>query len=113
RDVPFLPAENTAGLAEHRTRVDKLVGTIQNDVTSVLGPEVPQAQRQEADLAVKKVRAKRSEALKRDQEYPKPLAMSVYDGPVVERRGNIPYHPLPEDRRGPTHDVFILTGGTP
>jgi mono/diheme cytochrome c family protein len=112
RDVPFLPAENTAGLEEQRRRFDALQKTIAADVTSALPPDAPKAQRDEAELAIRKLRQKRTEHFKREQEYPKPLAMSVYDGPPIERRVNIAYHPLPKNRSGPTQDVFILTGGS-
>jgi hypothetical protein len=111
RDVPFLPEENTAGLADHRQRVQTLLGTVPADITAALPPDAPKAVRDEADLAIRKLRQKRSDHLKREQEYPKPLAMSVYDGPPIERRVNQPYHALPKNRTGPPQDVHILTGG--
>jgi mono/diheme cytochrome c family protein len=112
RDVPFLPTENLTGLEAARDRVERLMKTVPKDVVSALGPGASPKEREEAELAVVKVRAKRNDALQRDRQMFKPLAMSVYDGPPFERRSNQPYHPLPSNRHGSVPAVHILTGGS-
>ncbi|HTK77782.1 MAG TPA: PSD1 and planctomycete cytochrome C domain-containing protein [Gemmataceae bacterium] len=112
RDAPFLPAENTAGLNEFRRRIERLTGSMSNDLKLTFGPDATDQEKKEAELALRKLREKRRQALEREREYPKPLAMSLYDGPPIERRSPQPYHPVPKDRRGAVQEVFVLTGGS-
>lgn len=114
RDAPFLPAENTAGLEAGRERVETQAQDTTDALQLVLPPEATEQQRAEAPLALKKLYEKRKQALEREAQRFRPLAMSVYDGPFLERRSNQPYHPLPKpkDREGEAQEVFILTGGS-
>jgi mono/diheme cytochrome c family protein len=112
RDAPFLPAENTAGLDAFRQRVERLIGTMSNDLKLAFGPDVTEQERKEGELALRKLREKRRQTLERQRQYPKPLAMSVYDGPPIDRRSPQPYHAMPKDRRGAVQEVFVLTGGS-
>jgi mono/diheme cytochrome c family protein len=112
RDAPFLPGENAAGLDAFRRRIDRLIGSMANDLKLAFGPDATDQERNEAELALRKLREKRRQALEREREYPRPLAMSVYDGPPIDRRSPQPYHAMPKDRRGAVQEVSILAGGS-
>jgi len=112
RDAPFLPAENTAGLDAFRRRIERLIGTMSNDLKLTFGSDATDQERKEGELALRKLREKRRQTLEREREYPRPLAMSVYDGPPIDRRSPQPYHAMPKDRRGALQEVFVLTGGS-
>jgi hypothetical protein len=112
RDAPFLPGENTAGLDAFRDRIERLIRTMSNDLKLAFGPDATDQERKEAELALRKLWEKRRQALEREREFPRPLAMSVYDGPPIDRRSPQPYHAMPKDRRGAVQDVFVLTGGS-
>ncbi|HEX6985328.1 MAG TPA: DUF1549 domain-containing protein, partial [Planctomycetaceae bacterium] len=113
RDAPFLPEENTSGLEEGRKRVESLMKD-EDALRLVHAPDATPQQREEAELALKKLDKKREEAFQREAQRFKQLAMSVYNGPPFERRSNQPYHPLPKpkDRTGAPQEVFVLAGGS-
>lgn len=114
RDAAFLAEENTAGLEEGRGRVETLSRDTADALRLVHAPDATPQQREEAPLALKKLYEKRKQAFDRDAQRFKPLAMSVYSGPPIERRSNNPYHPLPKPmaRKGEPQEVFVLTGGS-
>jgi mono/diheme cytochrome c family protein len=112
RDAPFLPPENRHGLTEGAARVERLLASKNQDLRLVHEPTDTPQQREEAQLTLKKVLEKRNQAFLHEAQRYKPLAMSVYDGPLNVRNVNLPYHPLPKDRSGPTPDVFVLAGGS-
>jgi len=113
RDVPFIAAENLNGIDEERARVESLLED-KDALRLVHAPDATAQQRDEAALALKKLGQKRQQSLEREQQRFKPLAMSVYDGPPIERRSNVAYHPLPKPmaRKGDPQEVFILAGGS-
>jgi len=114
RDAPFLAEENTAGMEEGRGRVEALSQDTADALRLVHAPDATAQQREEAPLALKKLYEKRKQAWDREAQRFKPLAMSVYSGPPIERRSNNPYHPLPKPmaRKGEPQEVFVLTGGS-
>ncbi len=113
RDVPFLASENTSGMEAGRARVESLRED-KDSIRPVHASDATPQQREEAELALKKLEQKRQQSLEREQQRFKPLAMSVYDGPPIERRSNVAYHPLPKPmaRKGAPQEVFILAGGS-
>lgn len=111
-DVPFLPNENTKGMEEERERIVKLQASLSKDLQLVFGPEATDKEREESAVALKKILAKRKEYLDRQAQRFKPLAMSVYNGPLNVRNANISYQPPPKSRQGEVQPVSILIGGS-
>jgi hypothetical protein len=105
REAPFLPSENTAGLAAARARTE---ARLKEKGYRVEGPVA-------ADPAVRrsleKVGVKRREHLERELLRGEPLAFSVYTGPDRTYLSNKSRHPLPADTAGAAAEVFVLKGG--
>jgi hypothetical protein len=111
REAPFLPVENTFGIEEGRARAEKLLQD-RDALRLVFAPDTPDKDREEAAVALKKLQQKRQQALAREVERFKPLAMSVYNGPPIVRLSPQPVHPLPKDRKGEPQAVHLLMGGS-
>lgn len=111
-DVPFLPTENTKGMDAERERIASLQSTMNKDLALVFAPDATDADREGTANALKKILAKRKEYLDRQAQRFKPLAMSIYNGPLFVRNANITYQPPPKNREGEVQPVSILIGGS-
>ncbi|HEX7897876.1 MAG TPA: PSD1 and planctomycete cytochrome C domain-containing protein [Planctomycetota bacterium] len=105
REAPFLPSENTAGLAAARAATEARLKE-KGYRTDGGVPDGPAAKR-----SLEKVGTKRREHLERELLRAEPLAFSVYAGPPRTYTSNQTKHPLPASREGEAADVFVLKGG--
>ena len=112
RNAAFLSEENRTGIDPGRQRIESLLQD-EEALQLLHDAATTEQQRAEAELALKKLRRKRTESFERELQQFKPLAMSVYNGPPIEVRSNRPYHPLPgpKKRSGAPQEVFILADG--
>ena len=141
-DTPFLPSENTARFEEGRERIQSLLSETRQNQAALTAKEeaaarawmeergmeyLPPKERNKLpkerrppvnhglsyqDLGVRKALNKRARILSWQLDRYKPIALSVYDGPYVDRKNVAARIPMPEALEGEPSDTFILGGGS-
>ena len=110
RDVPFQSHENTAGIDDGLARVERLLKD--QGIQLIVPDDASPDDKKKAGLGVAKVKRKQSQIYQRLVNQYKPLALSVYNGPLAKYVSNSSHHPLPGNRTGNSQEIFILTGGS-
>ena len=114
RRVPYQPEENRRGLAEGKTRYEKLAKA--QSIRSLLS--IPEKERPVKDFDLdtekkghNKVRNKRSQQLQRELARYRPLAFSVYSGGGITGNSHKVIEPMPAKNSKKVQVIRVLEGG--
>jgi hypothetical protein len=137
REIAYQPYENTASFAKTKPRIEKLLKEAtdtnvglkkknrdaidaylkQRGVKQVA--DLPMAQRPprhlgltKSELSLQKISRKRMSYYEREMKRYRPLAFSVYSGPLRDVRSNVAMHLLPNSIAGVAQPIHILGGGS-